>query len=700
MLLIQAQENGVALDEKKLLFIVGGHDNAVDEDVDEQPVHDLALNVDNVFQADDCDAFDFEGTVCEHHEVHKMHDDVQPNYAINSHADYTSDSNVIPYDQYVKDNTMPVVQSSVSSVPNDAYMMILNDMHEQPAQHVPVTTQNNVVDNSLSAKLATYKEQVKLYKRQAKFELTEREHKIDKQFRILITYRNIKKENLKKKLHSVKMQVSSTINHKKSMVAIGYKNPLYLTRAQQVQPALYNGHEVIKTNHDPAIVNNSEETLEIAKITRKKMNNKMKDPKYLKKKVKIAPHDYLKENYLATFTPQKQLTLEQIFWSKDLLKMKEEALKEQTIASRPIKALMVYPPNTPATLVPRVLPTKISRFSDMHEALNAAQNHIAELKFENSNLQNKIQNDDHDVMITENHKSNCVIMHAVKPKILAHGVYVIDVKPILPRNKNNREVHLDYLKHLKESVATLREIIKETRVEKPFDSSLASAFHPCETSTNNTLTHVKQHTMYQTNEPAIPSTRVKGATAASRSKPRSNTKKDRTLPAKSDMQKLGVHPRNNKSSVKRKNLLRTPQQNDVVERRNRTLVEAARTMLIFSKASMFLWAEAVATSCYTQNRSLIHTRHNKIPYELVHAKKPNLTFPVLVNSPGTPSSTTIDQDAPSPTYSPSSSALQSPSLLQGVAAESTIMEDNLFAPINNDPFVNVFALEPRSKASS
>ncbi|GJZ11741.1 retrovirus-related pol polyprotein from transposon TNT 1-94 [Tanacetum coccineum] len=65
---------------------------------------------------------------------------------------------------------------------------------------------------------------------------------------------------------------------------------------------------------------------------------------------------------------------------------------------------------------------------------------------------------------------------------------------------------------------------------------------------------------------------------------------------------------------------------DVVERRNRTLVEAARTMMIFSKAPMFLWAEALATACYTHNRSLIHTRHNKTPYELVHDKKPDLTF--------------------------------------------------------------------------
>ncbi|GJY66076.1 retrovirus-related pol polyprotein from transposon TNT 1-94 [Tanacetum coccineum] len=75
-----------------------------------------------------------------------------------------------------------------------------------------------------------------------------------------------------------------------------------------------------------------------------------------------------------------------------------------------------------------------------------------------------------------------------------------------------------------------------------------------------------------------------------------------------------------------KTVPRTPQQNGIVERRNRTLVEAARTMLIFSKAPLFLWAEAVATACYTQNRSLIHTLHNKTPYELVHDKKPDLSF--------------------------------------------------------------------------
>ncbi|GKB84725.1 retrovirus-related pol polyprotein from transposon TNT 1-94 [Tanacetum coccineum] len=61
--------------------------------------------------------------------------------------------------------------------------------------------------------------------------------------------------------------------------------------------------------------------------------------------------------------------------------------------------------------------------------------------------------------------------------------------------------------------------------------------------------------------------------------------------------------------------VRTPQQNGVVEQRNQTLVEAARTMLIFSHAPLFLWAEAIATACYTQNRSIIHRRFNKTPAE-------------------------------------------------------------------------------------
>ncbi|GKF24962.1 retrovirus-related pol polyprotein from transposon TNT 1-94, partial [Tanacetum coccineum] len=205
-----------------------------------------------------------------------------------------------------------------------------------------------------------------------------------------------------------------------------------------------------------------------------------------------------------------------------------------------------------------------------------------------------------------------------------------------------------------------------------------------------------------------------------------------------------------------KTVPRTPQQNGVVERRNCTLVKAARTMLIFSKAPLFLWAEAVATACYTQNRSLIHTLHNKTPYELVHDKKPDLSFlrifgalcyptnesedlgklkakadirthlellfqpmydeyfetptgdhlmPPIPAAPtpaiptGPSVSISFDHDASSGSHSPSSLAHQSSSVHHGVATEHSF-DVNPFAAIEHEPFVNVFALVPNSEASS
>nr|GEZ11802.1 retrovirus-related Pol polyprotein from transposon TNT 1-94 [Tanacetum cinerariifolium] len=71
---------------------------------------------------------------------------------------------------------------------------------------------------------------------------------------------------------------------------------------------------------------------------------------------------------------------------------------------------------------------------------------------------------------------------------------------------------------------------------------------------------------------------------------------------------------------------RTPQQNGVVERRNRTLVEAARTMLTFANLPSFLWAEAIAIACFTQNRSIIHKRFDKTPYELINKRKRSIKF--------------------------------------------------------------------------
>ncbi|GJV59311.1 integrase, catalytic region, zinc finger, CCHC-type containing protein [Tanacetum coccineum] len=148
----------------------------------------------------------------------------------------------------------------------------------------------------------------------------------------------------------------------------------------------------------------------------------------------------------------------------------------------------------------------------------------------------------------------------------------------------------------------------------------------------------------------------------------------------------------------------TPQQNGVVERRNRTLLEVARTMLIFSKAPMFLLAEAVATACYTQNRSLIHTRHIKTPYELVHDKKHDLTFFRVFGALCYLTNDSEDLGKLQPIadigifigYAPCRKVYIQALQLNLLSGKTIIF----CSTVDNDPFINVFALEPSSEASS
>ncbi|GJR97066.1 hypothetical protein Tco_0269240 [Tanacetum coccineum] len=171
------------MEEEQSLFLGGEQVTNVDDDVDDSPENDLALNVDHVFEADECDAFDsdvdegpttqtmfmanltsedsiydeagpsydsnnpcevqdhdtFVDRMNEYHEVHEMQNDVQHHYVVDSDADYTSDSNIIPYDQYVEDN------------------------------------EEQLKSDSETSELARYKELVREYEKWAKFELTDRE---------------------------------------------------------------------------------------------------------------------------------------------------------------------------------------------------------------------------------------------------------------------------------------------------------------------------------------------------------------------------------------------------------------------------------------------------------------------------------------------------------------------------------------------
>ncbi|GJU09859.1 hypothetical protein Tco_1132255 [Tanacetum coccineum] len=229
-------------------------------------------------------------------------------------------------------------------------------------------------------------------------------------------------------------------------------------------------------------------------------------------------------------------------------------------------------------------------------------------------------------------------MDSIKPRVLATGRYAIDVEPIPLRNRNNWEVHLDYLKHLKESVETLREIVEEAKVERPLDSSLAFAClytkhsqelleyvigtcskdfnqpdknhvatpltrkkqvtfeDQCETSNSNTHKHVEQLNIQKTNVLVPPSTRVNSCTDASRSQPRSNTKKNMILPAKSvNKKKVKEHLRTNKSSLKTMNRIDSS-------------ISSQRTIINSNSHSV----------CKTCNKCLISANHDMCMVNYLH----------------------------------------------------------------------------------
>ncbi|GJT42550.1 hypothetical protein Tco_0951265 [Tanacetum coccineum] len=213
MLLMQAQENSAVLDEEQLLFLTREQVTNFDDDVDDPPEQDLALNVDHVFEANQLDAFDSD--VDEAPTTHTM-------FMVNLTSEDpifnevgTSYDSDIPF-EYVEDNAEHVVQSNVSSVQNDALRSIIDEMHEEGVQSRIVNKQDRVVKDSLNSELARYKELVGEYEKRAKFELTEREQKIDEQMRIIISDQNRKKTSLKSELHTVQMQLRSILDQYKS----------------------------------------------------------------------------------------------------------------------------------------------------------------------------------------------------------------------------------------------------------------------------------------------------------------------------------------------------------------------------------------------------------------------------------------------------------------------------------------------------
>nr|GEZ44721.1 hypothetical protein [Tanacetum cinerariifolium] len=392
----------------------------------------------------------------------------------------------------------------------------------------------------------------------------------------------------------------------------------------------------------------------------------------------------------------------------------------------------------------RKLRTQISQLQETRsEADRTLDFRTTALLTENENLKVQI-----------NAKLKCVTIDSVTPKVLAPGMYAIDVEPIPPCLRNNKEVHIDYLKHLKESVVTLREIVEEANVERPLDRSVASACLYTKHS-QELLEYVVQIVLWYLDSGCskhmtedrsrlrnfvkkfIKTVRFEndhfGAIMGKHSSYFCDTDDVELIKGScgsnlytisvEDMMKSSLICLFSKASKTkswlwhyRLNHLNFGNIKDLVRKDlqllllpvtpktnlSSTLVTTKHHMSCEDLGKLQPTADIGIFVSYAPIRKgyRIYNKRTLQPPCVGKPVSPTPAVLVLVNSADTPSSTAIDKDAPSPSHSPSSSALQSPCLHQGVAAKSTLMDENLFTPVDNDYFINIFAPEPTSAASS
>ncbi|GJX67575.1 retrovirus-related pol polyprotein from transposon TNT 1-94 [Tanacetum coccineum] len=407
VLLVQAQASGQILHEEELAFLA-------DPGIPKVQATQTVITHNAAYQPDDLDAYDSD---CDelntakvtlmanlsHYgldaltEVHNHHDNVnnnminqvvqampsseQSNVVNHSETEITSDSNIIPYSQYLVESQQPAVQHSNSSAQQDALILsMIEQLNTQVANCTKINLDNKSVNDTLTAELERYKEQVKVLNKGQNVGLTSKDNvsdscaqsvKIDHLKQTLSEHlkekeslmqtvsllkddfkkeesRNIDREiALEKRIKQLdnivfkRDQSAQTVHmltkpqffyDHTTKQALGFQNPFYLKKAQQLEPKLYVGDIIEKTN--PIVIPDSEETLMLAEESRSKMLLKQKDPIMLEKKVNTTPVDYatlnqLYKDFKTRFVPQTELSAEQAFWSLNLVNSPEPILSSR-----------------------------------------------------------------------------------------------------------------------------------------------------------------------------------------------------------------------------------------------------------------------------------------------------------------------------------------------------------------------------------
>ncbi|GJU61478.1 hypothetical protein Tco_1243313 [Tanacetum coccineum] len=394
VLLVQAQANGQILHEEKLTFLA-------DPGITEGRATQTVITHNAAYQADDLDAYD---SKCDEINIAKValmvnlshygsdaiakvhnHDNVnnnminqavqamqsfeQSNVMNHSKTEITSDSNIIPYSQYVIESQHAAIQNSKSSTQQDALILsVIEQLKTQVVNCTKINLDNKSVSDTLTAELERYKEQVKVLREGQNVDLRSNDNVSDSQFVEIDRLKRTLFENLKEKEYLMQtitllkndFKKEESRNIDREIVLEKKIKQLDNIKAQQLEPKLYDC-DVIK-NTSTIMIPDSEETLMLAEEIRSKMLLKQKDPMMLEKKVNTTPVDYvvlnqLSQDFETRFVPQTELSTEQAFWSQNSVNS-----PDPTLFSRPTKVE-----------VPKELP----KVSMVNTSLKKLKHHLA-----------------------------------------------------------------------------------------------------------------------------------------------------------------------------------------------------------------------------------------------------------------------------------------------------------------------------------
>ncbi|GKB55790.1 hypothetical protein Tco_0911976, partial [Tanacetum coccineum] len=312
VLLVQAQANGQILHKEKLAFLA-------DPGTTKGQATQTVITHNAAYQADDLDAYDFDCDELNTTKVSLMENlshygsDALAESSVVNHleTEITSDSNIIPYTQYVTKSQQAAVQNSNSSAQQDALILsVIEQLKTQVINYTKINLDNKRVNDTLTAELERYKEQVKVLKEGQNVDLKSKDNVSDshEQFIEIDRLKQTLSEHVKEKeslmqtitllKNDFKKEESRNIDKEialekniKHLDNIVYKRDQSAqTKAQQLEPKLYDGNAIKNTS--AIVIPDSKETLMLVEESHSKMILKQQDPMVLEKKFNTTPVDY------------------------------------------------------------------------------------------------------------------------------------------------------------------------------------------------------------------------------------------------------------------------------------------------------------------------------------------------------------------------------------------------------------------------